>query len=214
MEQQTTTLADRIKKARTGTPYGAEEQLEQLIIFRLGGDEFGVRIEEVREIIKTGAITPIPDSPKFITGIINVRGEVIITIDLKSRFSLHLKRKIENLHIIVTREDRNPFGLVVDEVTQVMRLPKTDIKDTPGLVSKIHDDYVVGVVTLENRLIILLDLKKVLSENELVKLTDVQRKTATADLPAEALAKAGDADEEQITQKIKKEGKAKKTKKE
>ncbi|MFH1653125.1 MAG: chemotaxis protein CheW [Pseudomonadota bacterium] len=187
MEQQATTLAERIKKARAGTPYSAEAQLEQLIIFRLGEDEFGVRIDEVREIIKAGSITPIPDSPEFIRGIINVRGEVIITVDLKSRFFLHLKRKIENLHIIVTREERNPFGLLVDEVTEVMRLPKSDIKDTPGLVTKIHEDYVVGVVTHENRLIILLDLKKVLSENELVKLTDVQRKHgATLDYAEEA----------------------------
>lgn len=152
-----------------------EERLEQLIVFRLGEDEFGVRIDEVREIIRAGVITPIPDSPRFIKGIINVRGEVIITIDLRSRFFIHTGKESENLHIVVTREERNPFGLLVDEVTEVMRLPESDIRDTPGLVTKIHEDYVVGVVTLENRLIILLDLKKVLSEDELVRLADVQR---------------------------------------
>lgn len=152
-----------------------EEKLEQLIVFRLGEDEFGVRIDEVREIIRAGTITPIPDSPRFIRGIINVRGEVIITIDLRSRFFIQTGKETENLHIVVTREDRNPFGLLVDEVTEVMRLPESDIRDTPGLVTKIHEEYVVGVVTLENRLIILLDLKKVLSEDELVRLSDIQR---------------------------------------
>ncbi|MFH1769741.1 MAG: chemotaxis protein CheW [Parcubacteria group bacterium] len=159
-----------------------EERLEQLIVFRLGEDEFGVRIEEVREIIKAGIITPIPDSPRFIKGIINIRGEVIITIDLRERFFLSPPRDPDELHIVVTREAKNPFGLLVDEVTEVMRLPESNIKDTPGLVTKIHEEYVVGVVVHENRLIILLDLKQVLSEDELVRLADIQREHGADDV--------------------------------
>ena len=149
-------------------------QIVQLIVFRIGDEEFGVRIEEVREIIATGPITPIPDSPDFIKGVINVRGEVPIVIDLKERFFLHTK-EAQSKHVVLTEQEKNLFGLLVDEVTEVLRIPANLIKKAPELVTKIHEDYVSGVITIENRLIILLDLAKVLSEEDLEKLTEVQR---------------------------------------
>jgi len=150
-----------------------EAQVIQLIVFDLGDEEYGADINQVREIIRTGTITPIPDSPDFIKGVSNVRGEIPVIIDLKSRFFLPpVKRDVENRHIVITEQEKNIFGLLVDEVTEVLRIPQTDIKSAPELVTQIDREYVSGVVTLENRLIILLDLSKVLSEEELARLTE------------------------------------------
>lgn len=138
----------------------------QLIIFRVGEEEFGVPIDTVREIIKTGIITPIPKSEQYIKGIINVRGEIVTTIDLKSRFALKHPDDGESKHIIVTRQDGSLFGLMVDEVIEVLRVMKKDIKPPPELLTKIDQQYIHGVISHENRLIILIDLSLIFSENQ------------------------------------------------
>ena len=158
------------------TPLRSEEaELIQLVVFNLGDEKFGVDIGAVREIIRTGTVTPMPDSPEFIKGVINVRGEIAATIDLKARFSLPTKEDGESKHILITEQGDNLFGLMVSEVTDVLRIPSTAIKAAPELAAKVHEEYVSGVVTLENRLIVLLDLAKVLSEEELSRLAEVQR---------------------------------------
>ncbi len=157
---------------------GSEEaEVIQLIVFDLGDEEYGANINQVREIIRTGMITPIPDSPDFIKGVSNVRGEIPVIIDLKARFFLPpAKREVEDRHILITEQDKNIFGLLVDEVTEVLRIPETDIKPAPELVTKIDREYVNGVITLENRLIILLDLAKVLSPEELARLAEFSQR--------------------------------------
>ena len=159
-----------------------EAEVIQLIVFDLGDEEYGANINQVREIIRTGMITPIPDSPDFIRGISNIRGEVPVIIDLKARFFLaSVKREVENRHIIITEQDKNIFGLLVDEVTEVLRIPQSDIKSAPEIVTRIDREYVNGVITLDNRLIILLDLAKVLSPEELARLTNFSQRHRSAE---------------------------------
>jgi purine-binding chemotaxis protein CheW len=163
----------------TAQPYsrrGREDEVKvaQLIIFHLGDEEFAAKIAEVREIIKTGAITPIPDAPDFIKGIINVRGDIVVTIDPKTLFSL-AENDVACKHVVITEQEKNIFGLMVDEVTEVMRIPETEIKPPPELLTALREEYVRGVVTLENRLIILLDLSRVLSDDELQRLSEVRK---------------------------------------
>jgi len=159
-----------------------EAQVIQLIVFNLGDEEYGADISQVREIIRTGAITPIPDSPDFIKGVSNVRGEIPVIIDLKARFILpSSKRDVEDRHIVITEQEKSIFGLLVDEVTEVLRIPETDIKSAPELVTRIDREYVSGVITLENRLIILLDLSKVLSSKELARLTEFSQRHRSAE---------------------------------
>jgi purine-binding chemotaxis protein CheW len=158
-------------------PREQEQQIVQLIVFHLEDEEFGVPISEVREIIATGPVTPIPNSPKFIVGVINVRGEVPVVINLKERFSLRTKKEIESKHIVLTEQDKNLFGLLVDEVTEVLRVEENTITKAPELVTRIHEDYVKGVLTIDNRLILLLDLAKVLSEEDLERYAEIPRST-------------------------------------
>jgi purine-binding chemotaxis protein CheW len=151
-----------------------KQQLMQLIVFRIGDEEFGVPISAVQEIIKVGTITPIPDSPAFIKGLINVRGEIVAIIDVRARFFLSMDAE-PSRHIIIARQDENLFGLLVNEVMEVLRIQESDIKSPPRLMTKIHEDYVHGVITHDGRLIILLDIQQVISEEELIKLADMSR---------------------------------------
>ncbi len=154
-----------------------EEKIEQLILFHLDHEEYGIKITDVREIIKAGLITPVPDSPIFISGVINVRGLVIAVLDLKLRFCLKSEKEdTESKHVIITQQGNNLIGLMVDEVTEVLRLPQKLIKETPEIISNIREKYVSGVLTLGNRLVIMLDLNKILSEKELYELVQVAKK--------------------------------------
>ncbi|MHB1948045.1 MAG: chemotaxis protein CheW [Gammaproteobacteria bacterium] len=147
----------------------------QLIVFRAGNEEFGVKIEEVREIIKLVNVTPIPESPDFIKGIINVRGEIVTAIDIRSRFSLPMTEEIESKHIVVIKKDENLFGLIVDEVIEVLRIQRKEIKSAPPLIDRINEKYVDGIISHEERLIILLNLDRVLSQQDLVNVSSVKK---------------------------------------
>lgn len=151
-------------------PLAAEAEIIQLVIFSLEDESFGTDINQVREIVRVGTVTSIPDSPNFIRGVTNIRGEIIIVIDLKERFFLPVKNPVESKHIIIIGQEDNLYGLLVDEVTEVLRIAKTEIKTTPHLITKIDHTYISGVITANERLIMLLDFKKVLSEEELDKL--------------------------------------------
>lgn len=161
---------------KAGALADEEVKIVELIVFNLGEEEFAADIDQVREIIRIGIITPIPDSPNFIKGVTNVRGEITVVIDLKERFFLPIKKEIETKHIVITEQENNLFGLMVDEVTEVLRIPENDVKPTPELVTRIDRIYVRGVITLENRLIIFIDLAKVLEEEELTKLAKLTEK--------------------------------------
>lgn len=155
----------------------SEKEAEVLqLIFNLGDEEYGANINQVREIIRTGNITPIPDSPDFIKGVSNVRGEIPVIIDLKARFFLPQNKDVESKNIVITEQEKNVFGLLVDEVTEVLRIPETEVKATPELLTGIDRAYISGVITIEDRLIILLDLSKILSEEELAKLAELAQK--------------------------------------
>lgn len=184
-----------------------EGKIIQMIIFHLGDEEFGTNIDQVREIIRRGPITPIPDSPDFIQGVTNVRGEIAVVIDLKQRFSLPGKKDVEEKHIVMTEQDKNLFGLMVDEVTEVLRIPESDIKITPELVTRIDRIYISGVLTIENRLIMMLDLTKVLSEEELAKLSDLRLKHQHA-VGRARQKEEDDREKEEAAEQEKKEAKA------
>jgi purine-binding chemotaxis protein CheW len=155
-----------------------QANITQLIVFQIGKEAFGIPIDDVREIIRTGTITPIPDSPPFVKGLINVRGDIIPTIDLRICFTLPDDNEdgLRDQHVVVTRNQPSVYGLLVDEVTEVLRIPKDNIKPPPKLLTTIHEDYVAGVVTVEEKLTIILDLKEILSDEEVLRLNESTRR--------------------------------------
>ncbi len=147
----------------------------QLVVFRLRDEEFGVEIGQVREIIRLPEITKVPEAPGFIEGVINLRGEVIGIVDLAKQFELPAKQELEKAaRIVVAEVEEKTFGMIVDEVPEVLKVPKDEIETTPEVVqSKIKRDYVKGVGKVGERLLILIDLSKILDPGEMKQLEKI-----------------------------------------
>jgi purine-binding chemotaxis protein CheW len=140
----------------------------QLVSFRLREEEFGVDIGSVREITKVGDITHIPEGPSFIQGVTNLRGQIIAVIDLAKQFGLASKEELpDSARIVVTEVNGQTVGMLVDEVPGVLKLPEENIEPTPEVIqTKIKKGYIKGVGRIDKRLIVILDLGKVLAPQE------------------------------------------------
>jgi purine-binding chemotaxis protein CheW len=149
------------------------DELLQLVSFNMGEEEFGVDILRVQEINRMLEVTRVPNAPHFIDGVINLRGKVIPIMDLRTRFGMERKEHDKNTRIIVVELHGKIVGFVVDAVKEVLRIPKSVTEPPPPIVANGREEYITAVGKLEDRLIILLELEKVLS-------TDEQAKLATA----------------------------------
>lgn len=138
----------------------------QLVVFQLSTEEYGVPITQIEEIIRIPEITRIPNMPNFIEGLVNLRGRIIPIVDLRRRFKLEEKSRNEENRIIIGRIEEQSVGLIVDSVAEVLRASREMIEPIPPTISYIDTQYLNGVVKLENRLVILLDLHKILTELE------------------------------------------------
>ena len=139
----------------------------QMVVFMIRDEEFGVEISQVKEILKLVSITRMPRSPQFIEGVINLRGQIITVVDLAKRFSLETQGQTENSRIMVVEVGESTVGMIVDSVSEVIRLPSANIEKTPALIeTSIHERYITGVGKVEDRLLILLDLNEVLTQDE------------------------------------------------
>ncbi len=144
----------------------AEDDL-QIVTFKIGDEEFSVSILKVQEIIRMSAITKVPKSPEFVEGVINLRGRVIPVLDLRKRFGLPIIERGNDARTIVVDSGGKVVGLIVDSVTEVLRLQASTIEPPPDIVGGgVDSEYIDGVGKLENRLVILLNLDKVLTVNE------------------------------------------------
>jgi len=137
----------------------------QLVTFLLGEDEFGADIMDVKEIIRVPDITKVPNAPGYVEGACNLRGNVLPIIDGRTRFNLERKTKDENSRVLVIDVDGKATGVVVDKVSEVMRVNTVDIEEPPQVVKNVDSDYLNGVVKLDNgnRLVMLLDVVRALS---------------------------------------------------
>ncbi len=150
-----------------------EDELLQLVTFSIGEEEFGVNILKVQEIIRTMEITKVPRAPEFVVGVINLRGKVIPIIDLRRRFGLAFKAPDKNTRIIVIEINSIIVGFVVDAVSEVLRIPTSTVEPPPPVVAGVDSDYVSGVGKLHDRLLILLDLDKLLSSEDIEMLSSL-----------------------------------------
>ena len=148
-------------------------EMVQLVNFRLRDEEFGLDIGSVREITRVTDITHIPEAPSFIYGVTNLRGQVIAVIDLAKQFGLAPQQDLpETAKIVVTEIKGQTVGMLVDEVPEVLKIADENIEPAPELIqTEIRTDYIKGVGKLDNRLIILLDLEKLLAPHEAEELT-------------------------------------------
>jgi purine-binding chemotaxis protein CheW len=139
----------------------------QLVVFTIGDEEFGVDISQVREIVRVVQITYLPKAPVFIEGVVNLRGQVLAVIDLAKRIGVTPKERSENNRIIVVEVGENTVGMIVDSVSEVLRLPAEFVEEVPSLVeTEVPEHYIRGVGKLKDGLLVLLDLKKILTPEE------------------------------------------------
>jgi purine-binding chemotaxis protein CheW len=139
----------------------------QLVTFLLGEDEFGADIMDVKEIIRVPDITKVPNAPSYVEGVCNLRGNVLPIIDGTTRFNMDRKEKDENSRVLVIDVDGKATGIVVDKVSEVMRVSTSDIEKPPKIVKNMDSDYIDGVVKLDNgnRLVMLVDVVAALRVN-------------------------------------------------
>jgi purine-binding chemotaxis protein CheW len=152
-----------------------EGDLTQLISFLVGDEEYGLDILRVKEVIRVRAITRLPRAPSFVKGIINLRGDVIPIIDLRDKFGLEHREYTAMTRVIVVDVDNRLVGMVVDAASQVVRVPADHIDPPPPIVGGLSAEFIKGVGKLEERLIILLNIDRILSSEEKVELERLER---------------------------------------
>ena len=145
----------------------------QLVVFQLSDEEYGAAIGQVQEIVNLGKVTRMPKAPAFVEGIINLRGRVVPIIDIRKRFDLAPKERDKNARIMVVLVEGQAMGIVVDSISEVLRLPKEDIEPPPQIIGDISATYLKGVGKVGDRLVVLLDLDKVLTIEEVSELKKV-----------------------------------------
>ncbi|MFN3134299.1 MAG: chemotaxis protein CheW [Candidatus Kryptonium sp.] len=157
---------------------GNYEEALQLVSFKIGSEEFGVNILQVQEINRPTQITHVPNIPDFIEGVINLRGKIIPVVNLRKKFGLGEKEYDKNTRVIVVELNNKIVGFIVDSVSEVLRISKKVVEPPPEIISSgVDTEYITGIAKLEERLLILLDLEKVLSVEERESLKEVHAKT-------------------------------------
>jgi len=161
--------------------YNVEEEEEDLgpkkkfVVFELNKEEYGIVVTSAREVIKVVDITPVPNSPDYVSGVINLRGEIILILDLEKKLNMKADSKEGKGKIIVFDAGEKPVGILADAVIGVMDIPEKNIKDPPEpIVNKVGLKYLQGVGIMGKRLIILLDLQNMFANNELEEIQQIK----------------------------------------
>lgn len=145
----------------------------QAVVFMLNKAYYGVPILQVQEIVKMTEITELPNTPDFVQGIVNLRGKIIPIIDMRKRFGLPEEVIDENWKILILKAEDVLFGVMVDQISEVEKVPASLIEKPPKIVAGVNGKFINGIAKTENRLLILLDIAKILSDEEKELLQDI-----------------------------------------
>lgn len=146
----------------------------QVVSFHLGSEEYGVDISQVQEIIRMVEITHVPRAPRFMEGVINLRGQLIPIIDLRTRFAMSRTEHTKSTRIVVTEIGSKKVGIIVDSVSEVINIPIEQVEDAPDMIAGVGTEYIQGVGKVADRLIILLDLTMVMTGDEKAQLEAIE----------------------------------------
>ncbi|MGF1762841.1 chemotaxis protein CheW [Aliivibrio kagoshimensis] len=142
------------------------DEVLQWVTFQLEEETYGINVMQVREVLRYSEIAPVPGAPDYVIGIINLRGNVVTVIDTRSRFGLVQGETTDNTRIIVIESERQVIGILVDSVAEVVYLRASEIDTTPSVGTDESSKFIQGVSNREGKLLILVDLNKLLSEDE------------------------------------------------
>lgn len=152
------------------------EPVVHLIVFRLGSEDYGIRIEQVKEVTLTPDITRMPKTPSFIKGVANIRGDIIAIMDLEERFKISPAKKekeaYRDTYTLVLDTGDFTMGLIVKEVPQSLTIPISQIDKTPAFIQdlNINENFIEGIGKINSRLIIVLDILRILTSDEMQQL--------------------------------------------
>jgi purine-binding chemotaxis protein CheW len=158
---------------------GASAATNQFLTFILGAEQYGVEILKVQEIRGYSAVTPIPNTPSHIKGVINLRGTVVPVVDLRTKFSMDPTEYNKFTVIIVVTVGRKVVGLVVDAVSDVLDIPALEMRATPDLGARVDTRFISGMAAIGERMTVLLDIDRLLSEDDVVAADSLQDKERT-----------------------------------
>ncbi|MFI3275331.1 chemotaxis protein CheW [Vibrio sp.] len=142
------------------------DEVLQWVTFQLEEETYGINVMQVREVLRYSEIAPVPGAPDYVLGIINLRGNVVTVIDTRSRFGLMQGEITDNTRIIVIESERQVIGILVDSVAEVVYLRSSEIDITPSVGTDESAKFIQGVSNRDGKLLILVDLNKLLSEDE------------------------------------------------
>jgi len=143
----------------------------QLAVFKVGGEEYAIDIMRIMEIIRPQKVTRIPRAPEFVEGVINLRGKVVPIIDLRARFGADPdKADPKKVRVVIVKMAGRMVGVVVDEVSEVVYMSSDQVEATPDAVKGYDTEYLKGVGKIGDRMLILLDMEKVLTSDEVARL--------------------------------------------
>jgi len=159
--------AATLESGNATTVSQSDGEILQLVTFEVGAEEFAIPILSVQEINRMMEITGVPQSPVFIEGVINLRGKIIPVMDLRKRFNVESSSDVSNSRIIVVEVAHRVIGFMVDRVNEVLRIDSGIVEPPPSVVSGVDSEYVQGVGKLDDRLLILLNLDRLFSDEDL-----------------------------------------------
>lgn len=152
--------------AEQGKNNSEPTELLQLVSFKIGKEEFGVDILQVQEINRMMNLTKVPNSPSYVDGVVNLRGRIIPVMNLRTKLNLEKKEYDSDTRIIVVEICGKTLGFTVDEVSEVLRIPKNITEAPPEMIADIDSKFIRAIGKLDDRLLILLDLEKILAAND------------------------------------------------
>ncbi len=143
-----------------------KDQVLQWVTYRLGDETYGINVMQVQEVLRYTEIAPVPGAPDYVLGIINLRGNVVTVIDTRARFGLMPADTTDNTRIVIIESDEQVVGILVDSVAEVVYLKSSEIDSAPNVGTEESAKFIQGVSNRDGELLILVDLNKLLSDDE------------------------------------------------
>ena len=158
---------------KTDTAQTADDPILQWVTFRLDNETYGINVMQVQEVLRHTEIAPVPGAPEYVLGIINLRGNVVTVIDTRQRFGLASAEVTEQTRIVIIEADRQVVGILVDSVAEVVYLRQSEIETAPHIGTDESAKFIQGVCNKNDELLILVDLDKMMTDDEWAELQDI-----------------------------------------
>ena len=150
-----------------------KDQVLQWVTYRLGEETYGINVMQVQEVLRHTEIAPVPGAPDYVLGIINLRGNVVTVIDTRARFGLPPADVTDNTRIVIIESDEQVVGILVDSVAEVVYLKSSEIDSAPNVGTEESAKFIQGVSNRDGELLILVDLNKLLTDEEWDEITSL-----------------------------------------